>query len=66
MQRDQLLFITLVGGRGGWSEEFGGNHLGFRRIEGDHLQLRTQKGESLKILEGFRLRTTQICLGTDH
>ena len=30
--------------------------------KGDQSKLRTQKGESLKILKGFRRRTTQICL----
>ena len=54
--RDRSLFIAWGGG-----EDFWGNHLIFRRTkDGISRNCRTQKGGSLKTLEGFRGRTTRI------
>ena len=54
--RDRSLFIALGGGGGFW-----GDHLIFRRTKGGiSRNCRTQKGGSLKTLEGCRGRTTRI------
>ena len=51
------------GGGGGGSEDFGGDHLIFKRTEGGiSRNWEPKRGGSLKILEGFRGGTTQICL----
>ena len=58
--RDRSLFITWGGGgRRIW----GRDHLIFRRTEGGiSRNWEPKRGGSLKILEGFRGGTTQICL----
>ena len=57
--RDRSLFIALGAGTG---EDFSGDHLTFRRTKWGISCNRTQKGRSLKTLEGFRGGTSQICL----
>ena len=51
------------GGGGGGSEDFGGDHLILGEQRGGSVVFESSKGGgSLKILEGFRGGTTQICL----
>ena len=57
--RERSLFIALGAGTG---EDFSGDHLTFRRTKWGIGPNRTQKGRSLKTLEGFRGGTSQICL----
>ena len=57
--RDRSSFIALGAGTG---EDFRGDHLTFRRTKWGISRNRTQKGRSLKTLEGFRGGTSQICL----
>ena len=57
--RDRSLFITWRWGRG---EDFSGITWFLGEQKGGQPLLRTQKGESLKTLEGFRGGTTQVCL----
>ena len=57
--RERSLFIALGAGTG---EDFRGDHLTFRRTKWGISRNRTQKGRSLKTLEGFRGGTSQICL----
>ena len=49
--RERSLFIALGAGTG---EDFRGDHLTFRRTKWGISRNRTQKGRSLKTLEGFR------------
>ena len=61
--RDRSLFIALGAGTG---KDFRGDHLTFRRTKWGISRNRTQKGRSLKTLEGFRGGTSQICLENEH
>ena len=58
--RDRSLFIAWRGG--GRAEDFGEDHLIFRRTKVASVVTENPKGGSLKNLEGFRGGTTQICL----
>ena len=58
--RDRSLLIAWRGG-GGRAEDFGGDHLIFRRTKGVSVVTENPKGGSLKTLEGLREGTNQIC-----